>query len=85
MTTHAGAAKRARMHKEARPDLYCPYRGCLWRTEGGYCPRHAASWTCDRCKARNPDRYENCQTCDSAGPERRAEITTNERPEEVEP
>ena len=27
--------------KEQHPERYCPERRCLWRTGGGYCPRHA--------------------------------------------
>jgi hypothetical protein len=27
-------------HKQANPRLYCPYTRCLWRTGGGFCPRH---------------------------------------------
>jgi hypothetical protein len=27
-------------NKEEHPELYCPGRKCLWRTGGGYCPRH---------------------------------------------
>jgi hypothetical protein len=26
--------------KRRRPSEYCPVRGCLWYTGGGYCPRH---------------------------------------------
>jgi hypothetical protein len=33
--------------KERRPDQYCPKPRCLWRTGGGYCPRHAP--TCITC------------------------------------
>ena len=35
------AAKVAK-DKEAHPEQYCPHRRCLWRTGGGYCPRHTA-------------------------------------------
>jgi hypothetical protein len=28
------------LDKEEHPDRYCPVPGCLWRTGGGYCPRH---------------------------------------------
>jgi hypothetical protein len=38
MTTHGSVAKRVRLHKALHPNLYCP--DCLWRTGGGYCPRH---------------------------------------------
>lgn len=31
-------AASARRSKEKHPELYCPL--CLWRTGGGYCPRH---------------------------------------------
>jgi hypothetical protein len=40
MATHGSVAKSARLDKEARPELYCPERRCLWRTGGGWCPRH---------------------------------------------
>lgn len=40
MPSHNSAAKSAREHKERNPSLYCPERRCLWRTGGGYCPRH---------------------------------------------
>lgn len=26
--------------KENHPDYFCPIGRCLWRTGGGYCPRH---------------------------------------------
>ena len=26
--------------KEKHPERFCPHRRCLWRTGGGYCPRH---------------------------------------------
>ena len=28
-------------NKERNPGKYCPAKRCLWRTGGGYCPRHA--------------------------------------------
>jgi hypothetical protein len=34
--TQAAVAKAKAEH----PELYCPHRRCLWRTDGGYCPRH---------------------------------------------
>ena len=34
------AAQVARQ-KADRPELFCPEPDCLWRTGGGYCPRHA--------------------------------------------
>jgi hypothetical protein len=42
------AAKVAK-HKEAHPELYCPFRKCLWKTGGGYCPRHADMNRCSNC------------------------------------
>jgi hypothetical protein len=27
-------------NKAKYPDKYCPAPRCLWRTGGGYCPRH---------------------------------------------
>ncbi len=33
------AAKVAR-HKQTHPERYCTAPRCLWRTGGGYCPRH---------------------------------------------
>jgi hypothetical protein len=32
-------AQKVRLHKESHPELYCSK--CLWRTNGGDCPRHA--------------------------------------------
>jgi hypothetical protein len=31
-----------RMHREKHPEMYCPFAHppCLWRTGGGFCPRH---------------------------------------------
>lgn len=28
--------------KENHPERFCPKPRCLWRTGGGYCPRHIA-------------------------------------------
>jgi len=33
-------AAKVAQNKEKHPELYCPERKCLWRTDGGYCPRH---------------------------------------------
>lgn len=30
----------ALMAKEKYPEKFCPTKRCLWRTGGGYCPRH---------------------------------------------
>lgn len=30
----------AAQNKVKHPELYCPAKRCLWRTGGGYCPRH---------------------------------------------
>jgi hypothetical protein len=38
--SHGSVAKKVREAKEARPELFCPERSCLWRTGGGRCPRH---------------------------------------------
>jgi hypothetical protein len=42
-------------NKEQHPELYCPYRRCLWKTGGGFCPRHRPMNTikvrCDLCEA----------------------------------
>jgi hypothetical protein len=38
MPTHGAVAKLVRLHKERHPEMYCP--ACLWKTGGGYCPRH---------------------------------------------
>ena len=27
-------------NKARHPERYCPTARCLWRTGGGYCPRH---------------------------------------------
>ncbi len=34
-------AAKVVQHKEKHPERYCPTTRCLWRTNGGYCPRHA--------------------------------------------
>ena len=36
----SSAQVSAALNKEAHPEVYCPARKCLWRTGGGYCPRH---------------------------------------------
>jgi len=28
------------LDKQKRPERFCPHQRCLWRTNGGYCPRH---------------------------------------------
>ena len=33
-------AAKVALQKEKRPEMYCPANKCLWRTGGGYCPRH---------------------------------------------
>jgi len=38
-------AQKVRLHKEKHPELYCPK--CLWKTNGGYCPRHKAISTAE--------------------------------------
>jgi hypothetical protein len=38
--TRGGVAKRVREHKDVHPELYCPWRSCLWRTGGALCPKH---------------------------------------------
>ena len=40
MNGRASTAKKVREAKERHPELYCPEKDCLWRTGGGYCPRH---------------------------------------------
>ena len=37
MNTAAKVAEQKRQH----PERYCPEPRCLWRTGGGWCPRHA--------------------------------------------
>ena len=34
-------AARVRARKDEHPEDYCPSPRCLWRTGGGWCPRHA--------------------------------------------
>jgi hypothetical protein len=36
-------ASKVAARKLEHPELYCPSPRCLWRTGGGYCPRHAES------------------------------------------
>jgi hypothetical protein len=33
-------AAKVALQKEKRPEMYCPVPRCLWRTGGGFCPRH---------------------------------------------
>lgn len=35
-------AARVAQTKENHPERFCPKPRCLWRTGGGYCPRHIA-------------------------------------------
>jgi len=36
-----GTAAKVAKRKEEHPELYCPAKKCLWRTnDGSYCPRH---------------------------------------------
>ncbi len=39
--TRNGVAASVAENKERNPGKYCPVNRCLWRTGGGYCPRHA--------------------------------------------
>ena len=39
--TRNGVAASVAENKERNPGKYCPVKRCLWRTGGGYCPRHA--------------------------------------------
>ncbi len=38
--TRNGVAASVAENKERNPGKYCPAKRCLWRTGGGYCPRH---------------------------------------------
>lgn len=38
--TRNGVAASVAENKERNPGKYCPVKRCLWRTGGGYCPRH---------------------------------------------
>lgn len=40
MSLQSYTAMRSRQTKEEHPERYCPARNCLWRTGGGWCPRH---------------------------------------------
>jgi hypothetical protein len=40
MAGHHSVAKSVRLDKEAHPERFCPRSRCLWKTGGGYCPRH---------------------------------------------
>ena len=33
-------AAKVAANKARHPELYCPAPKCLWRTGGGWCPRH---------------------------------------------
>jgi hypothetical protein len=34
-------AAKVAQSKAKHPERYCPTNGCLWRTNGEHCPRHA--------------------------------------------
>lgn len=34
-------AAKVAQNKAKHPERYCPENGCLWRTDGSRCPRHA--------------------------------------------
>lgn len=36
----SSVAANVAANKERHPENYCPTNRCLWRTGGGYCPRH---------------------------------------------
>lgn len=38
--SHGQVASKVVKHKAEHPELYCPQKGCLWRTKGEYCSRH---------------------------------------------
>jgi hypothetical protein len=45
MKNYQQVAASVAQAKERHPELFCPATRCLWRTGGGYCPRHKpASW-----------------------------------------
>jgi hypothetical protein len=33
-------AAKVAQDRQKHPERYCPANRCLWRTNGGYCPRH---------------------------------------------
>lgn len=35
-------AAKVAAEKTKHPERFCPEKRCLWRTGGGYCPRHSA-------------------------------------------
>ena len=41
MNSFQQVAVKVAKQKAGRPELYCPVPRCLWRTNGGYCPRHS--------------------------------------------
>lgn len=41
----SNVAANVRKDKDKHPENYCPEPRCLWRTGGGYCPRHGGSIT----------------------------------------
>lgn len=56
--TRGATARKAREHKAAHPERYCPEPGCLYQTAGEPCPHHAtgaevraavAANACPRC------------------------------------
>jgi hypothetical protein len=33
-------AAKVAQRKQEHPEMYCPQKGCLWKTDGSHCPRH---------------------------------------------
>jgi hypothetical protein len=51
-------AAKVAQDKEKHPEKFCPTPRCLYRTGGGYCPRHGQPVIrvyCDQCKAFYPE------------------------------
>lgn len=40
MPSYRAVAAKVAADKERDPSKFCPTPRCLWRTGGGYCPRH---------------------------------------------
>jgi hypothetical protein len=46
MTSRSQTAAKVALDKEKHPERFCPVKRCLWRTGGGFCPRHQPTGKC---------------------------------------
>lgn len=62
-------ASKVAQAKLDHPEDFCPHPRCLWRTSGGFCPRHEPQVRCRNCHrvcpVSNANNY-NCPFCGGA-------------------